>query len=70
MGFINTIDAIDKSISRVYHTGTSKVVEFALLPSGYIHNGMPGAILLGALIYFFFTKQNAELERRKLEQGA
>jgi|LakMenEpi03Aug12_release.lakeMendotaPanAssembly.Ray.scaffolds.fasta_scaffold3535497_1 hypothetical protein len=61
MGFIKTIDAIDKSISRVYHTATSKVVEFALLPSGYIHNGMPGALILGALIYFYITEENAKL---------
>jgi hypothetical protein len=67
MGFIKTIDAIDKSISRVYHTATSKVVEFALLPSGYIHNGMPGALILGALIYFYITEENAKLEGKNLE---
>jgi hypothetical protein len=67
MGFIKTIDAIDKSISRVYHTATSKVVEFALLPSGYIHNGMPGALILGALIYFYITEENAKLQGKNLE---
>lgn len=67
MDFIKTIDAIDKSISRVYHTATSKVVEFALLPSGYIHNGMPGALILGALIYFYITEENAKLQGKNLE---
>ena len=69
MGLVSQLDRIDKSVSAVLHKAESKIIAFALLPSGTLHNNNYGVVILMFLLANFIVHQNATLENRNVKNG-